>query len=204
MVFRSKIGLLAALAGLLMLSPHGATADDKTQMAATKGHLVTFDIKVNNGDYVNARDVMLVIEAAPGNENGVKQASLKGPGKVELPEGRYKITAQLMETRVEDSLEVVGPATHTVSVTTGFATLKWITDIGRKPIKDDVQWRILTYKRYENNERRVIANLTGSQPRLALPGGWYIAEGSYKGQIKRLAIEVTNGVQYDYVLCANC
>lgn len=207
MVFRMKIGLLAAFAGLLMLSPNGVTADektDKTQVAVSQGHLVTFDINVNNGDYVSAKEVLLQIEPMAGNKNAALRASLKGPGKVELPEGKYKITAQLLETQVEERFEVLGPTTHTVSVTTGFATLKWITNIGKKPIKDEVQWRILTYKRYENNERRVIAVLNGSQPRLALPQGWYIAEGTYDGLTKRLAIEVANGVQYDYVLCANC
>lgn len=222
MLFRQKVALPFAVAVALftldVADPGAARANEiqaneiqaegapsgpgDLQVAASPVHQVTIKVDVNNGDYVTAKQVVLKIEPAYGNDSDAR-ASLTGPGNVQLPEGSYKIVATLEQMRIEDRLQVGGPTTHTVAVQAGFATLKWIEQIGSKAIKDAVQWDILTYRKV-NGERQLIASLVGSQPRLTLPEGWYIAEATYKGKVKRLAIEVANGRQYDYVLCASC
>ncbi len=208
MYFRQKTALLAALAGVL-LSFNAAKAEEvpaspaAVQLAAAPVHAVTINVMVNNGDTVAAKQVVLEIQPAYGNDNTEAKASLTGPGKVQLPEGSYRIVATLEQMHIEDRMQVGGPTTHTVALQAGFATLRWIEQIGGKAMKNDVQWNILTYKKI-NGERQLIAALSGAQPRLTLPEGWYIAEATYKGRTKRLAIEVANGRQYDYTLCASC
>lgn len=217
MLFTQKIALPAALAAALFAFSAGnqnvVRAEEvpgqagfqpgELQLASSPTHPVTINVTVNNGDHVTAKLVVLSIEPAYGNDNDEARASLTGPGKVSLPEGSYRIVATLDGMRVEDRMQVGGPTTHTVAFQAGFATLKWIEQIGGKPIRDDVKWNILTYRKV-NGERQLITSLAGSQPHLTLPEGWYIAEATYKGKVKRLAIEVANGRQYDYVLCASC
>ncbi len=208
MVFRSKIGLLAALAGFILLTSTAGAAEAPTpagelQLAAATLHEVVFKIDVNGGDFVTAKEVTLSIEPAASNNNKEAKATLKGPGKVKLPAGSYRVVATVLDMRIEDKLTVGGPLTHTVAIKGGFATLKWIEKIGAKAIKDKVVWQILTYRKV-NGQRTLLSSPVGSQPRIMFPEGWYIAEGTYKGLTKRLAIEIANGRQYDYVLCSKC
>jgi len=208
MVFRSKIGLLAAFAGMLLL-PVSAGANEapapegQVQIAAATLHEVVLKINVNNGDTVTAKEVQVAIEPSAGNGNKEAKATLKGPGKVKLPAGSYRVVATLLDMRIEDKFTVGGPLTHTLAIKGGFATLKWIEKIGGKAVKDNVVWTIQTYKKV-NGKRQLLSSPAGSQPRIMFPEGWYIAEATYKGKTKRLAIEIANGRQYDYVLCASC
>lgn len=208
MVFPSKIGRLAAFAGFLLFAPSAGAnevpaPEAPLQLAAATLHEVVLKIDVNGGDTVTAKEFKVEIEPSAGNDNKEAKATLKGPGKVKLPAGSYKVVATYLELKVEDKLTVGGPLTHTIAVKGGFATLKWIEKIGSKAIKDNVVWQILSYKKF-NGKRQLLAQPAGSQPRVMLPEGWYIAEATYKGKVKRLAIEVANGRQYDYVLCASC
>jgi len=201
--FGRAVAVMAALALGQSLTAPIMAEETSVQLAAQTMHSVTIEVDVNNGDYVTAKEVKLSIVPAPGSDSETK-ADLKGPGKVQLPEGAYKITAELYQIRQDSKLTVGGATTHKVQIIGGFATLKWIHAIGGKAIKDGVVWRILYYKKNADGSRRLLADLVGSQPRIMLPEGWYIAEGTYKGQVKRLAIEVANARQYDYVLCASC
>lgn len=213
MAFSSYFGRAVAFVAALALgqslpvstiaAEQGTAEESAVQLAAQTMHSVTIEVDVNNGDYVTAKEVKLSIVPAAGS-NGDGKADLKGPGKVQLPEGAYKVTAELYQIRQDSKLNVGGATTHKVQIVGGFATLKWINAIGGKAVKDGVVWRILYYKKNADGSRRLLADLTGSQPRIMLPEGWYIAEGTYKGQVKRLAIEVANARQYDYVLCASC
>lgn len=208
MAFCSFLGRAAAFVAALALGQSLslstiAAEEGDVQLAAQTMHAVTIEVDVNNGDYVTAKEVKLTIVPAPGSDSETK-ADLKGPGKVQLPEGAYKVTAELYQIKVDSKLNVSGTTTHKVQIIGGFASLKWINAIGGKAIKDGVKWRLLTYKKNADGSRRLLAELVGSQPRLMLPQGWYIAEGTYKNQTKRLAIEIANARQYDYVLCASC
>jgi hypothetical protein len=208
MAFCSILGRVAAFVAVLALGqslPVSSIAAEPSsvQLAAQKMHSVTIEVDVNNGDYVTAKEVKVTIVPATGSDAEGK-ADLKGPGKVQLPEGAYKVTAELYQIKQDSKLTVGGATTHKVLIIGGFATLKWIHAIGGKAIKDGVKWRLLTYKKNADGSRRLLAELVGSQPRIMLPQGWYIAEGTYKGQTKRLAVEIANSRQYDYVLCASC
>jgi hypothetical protein len=211
MAFCSTFGRAAAFAAALIfcqslpvasISAEEGSGADGVQLAAQKLHAVTIEVDVNNGDYVTAKEVKLVIVPTSGGSE--PKADRKGPGKVNLPEGAYKVTAELYQIKQDSKLTVGGPATHKVQIIGGFATLKWITAIGGKALKDGVSWRILKYRKNADGTRALLATLTGSQPRIMLPEGWYIAEATHKGAVKRLAIEIANARQYDYVLCASC
>jgi hypothetical protein len=208
MVFRSKIGLLAAFAGLLLLTPFAGANEapapaGQVQLAAATLHEVQVKVDVNGGDHVTAKEFQIVIEPSAGNSNKDATAKFKGPGKAKLPAGTYRIIATYLDMRVEEKFTVGGPLTHTIAVKAGFATLKWIEKIGGKAVKDNVVWTIQSYRK-TNGKRTLLSSPAGSQPRIMFPEGWYIAEATYKGKVKRLAIEIANGRQYDYVLCASC
>jgi hypothetical protein len=211
MAFCSTFGRGAAFAAALIFGqsfPFASTiaeegsAAGEVQLATQKLHAVTIEVDVNNGDYVSAKEVTLFIVPTSGGSE--TKADLKGPGKVNLPEGAYKVTAELYQIKQDSKITVAGAMTHKVQIVGGFASLKWINQIGGKALKDGVTWRILKYRKNADGTRALLATLTGSQPRIMLPEGWYIAEASYKGAVKRLAIEIANARQYDYVLCASC
>lgn len=210
MAFCSIFGRAAAFAAALMLSQtypvaysqaEEADAAGEVQLAAQKLHAVTIEVDVNNGDYVTAKEVKLLIVPMTGSD---PKTDLKGPGKVNLPEGAYRVTAELYQIKQDSKLNVAGAMTHKVQIIGGFASLKWINQIGGKAVKDGVSWKILKYRKNADGTRALLATLTGSQPRIMLAEGWYIAEATYKGKTKRLAIEIANARQYDYVLCASC
>ena len=67
MVSRSPIGLLAAFAGLILLTSSAGAAEappvpNEVQVAAATLHEIVFKIDVNGGDYVTAKEVTLSIE----------------------------------------------------------------------------------------------------------------------------------------------
>jgi hypothetical protein len=208
MVFHSKIGLLAVFAGLLLLTPVAGASEapvpgGQVQLAAATLHEVVVKVDVNGGDHVTAKEFQIVIEPSAGNSNKEATAKFKGPGKAKLPAGSYRIVATYLDMKIEDKLTVGGPITHTIAIKGGFATLKWIEKIGGKAVKENVVWTIQSYRK-TNGKRTLLSSPAGSQPRIMFPEGWYIAEGTYKGLTKRLAIEIANGRQYDYVLCSKC
>lgn len=84
MIMRAKLGLLAAFASMFLFATDATRADDKTQVAVSQGHSVTIKVNVNNGDYVSARDVVMLIQPL----DSVKaQSDLTEAIRREAPEG---------------------------------------------------------------------------------------------------------------------
>ncbi len=126
--------------------------------------------------------------------------SLTGPGRVSLPEGRYVLRAQLDQLVIEERLSVQGPTNHVVVFDVGFATLALIPQIGANPYRRNVAWRVLTWRKDRNGNRKILAVLTGSRPRIALPEGFYMVEATHDGKLTKHTIEIDRGRTYDYTL----
>ncbi len=161
---------------------------------------VDININLNDGQTHRLSDVQLTIESASTDGNLPAPVSRTGPGRVSLPEGRYVLRAQLDQLVVEERLWVQGPTNHVVVLDVGFATLALIPQIGANPYRRNVAWRVLTWRKDRNGNRKVLAELVGSRPRIALPEGFYMVQAMHNGKVTKHTIEIDRGRTYDYTL----
>lgn len=174
-----------------------AKADETTQLAAKDTYKVTLSAALN-GDAKQAKNVTFTIKALGESKDPPK--TLTGPGSVDLVAGRYSITTTLQQLTVTEQVDVKGPVTYTAALKAGKATLAMITKIGGKPVKDEITWRVLTWKKDSKGNRQLITTVIGAQQMLLLPQGWYLLEANRNGKITKHTIEISNGRTYDYTL----
>ncbi|GAB5467063.1 MAG: hypothetical protein Kilf2KO_00930 [Rhodospirillales bacterium] len=161
---------------------------------------VEIDVNINAGQKHRLSDVKLTIEPYRKESDIEAPVSLSGPGKVSLPEGRYVLRAQLDQLVVEELFQVSGPTNHVVVLDVGFATLALIPQIGANPYRRNVAWRVMTWRKDRQGNRKLLAVLTGARPRIALPEGFYMVEATHGGTETRHTIEISRGRTYDYTL----
>ncbi len=184
--------ILILPAVLLMLAPIGGVA---AQLQP-----VEIGVNINEGQTHRLADVQLTIEPFAKEGGVAAPVSLTGPGKVSLPEGRYVLKAQLDQLVVEQSFFVKGPTNQMVVLDVGFATLALIPQIGANPYRRNVAWRVLSWRKDRNGQRKLLAVLSGARPRIALPEGFYTVEAVHGGKETRHTIEIDRGRTYDYTL----
>ncbi len=184
--------LMILPAAMLLLAPLGGVA---AQLQP-----VEIGVTINEGQTHRLRDVHLTIEPATKDSEIAAPVSLTGPGKVSLPEGRYKLKTQLDQLIIEQSFSVTGPTNEVVVLDVGFATLALIPQIGANPYRRNVAWRVLSWRKDRDGNRKLLAVLTGARPRITLPEGFYTVEATHDGQQTRHTIEISRGRTYDYTL----
>ncbi len=84
---------------------------------------------------------------------------------------------------------------------TGDVSLRLILQINGPTYKKEVLWKITTYHKNKNYRTVIFEDILSDGFEMTLPAGWYIAEATLaNGASKRLSIEVTEGLRYDYTL----
>ncbi len=141
-------------------------------------------------------DVAFTIERVQG---GVLQELRGGNAQVQLPAGRYRVRAAFGETEVEKDIVVDAANTrHTINLNAGEVQLNMIRGIGQAPIKDPIEWTIMTYGRDAKGNRHLVHQVTASTAQLTLPGGWYYVEARHGASLVKHTIEVTAGAAFKY------
>ena len=79
------------------------------------------------------------------------------------------------------------PVTRTVIFGLAEINIKMITSKGRKPVKDPIQWLMLTYVKGDADKGKEVANTTGPTASFTVPAGGYVVRANYKGVIVRTA-----------------
>lgn len=190
--FAGRCLLMILPAVLLLVAPLGGVA---AQLQP-----VEINVNINEGQTHRLRDVQLTIEPFSKEGDIAAPVSLTGPGKVSLPEGRYVLKAQLDQLVIEKKFNVNGPTQQVVVLDVGFATLALIPQIGANPYRRNVAWRVLSWRKDRNGQRKLLAVLTGARPRITLPEGFYTVEATHGGKATRHTIEISRGRTYDYTL----
>ena len=116
-------------------------------LAASDTHRVRIDAEVVPGAGPIRDGVQFTIESLTGNFRQTVVSEPVGPVQLDLPEGRYMVTAVYDTAVVRDDLYVDGVDDYlTVNLNAGWVELDLIHGVGR-PVKGDTQWVIETYGR---------------------------------------------------------
>jgi hypothetical protein len=141
-------------------------------------------------------DVSFTVERAHG---GVIEELRGDAAELQLPAGRYRVRASFGETEVERDIVVDAVNTrHTINLNAGEVQLNMIRGIGQAPIKDPIEWNIMTFGRDSQGNRHLLHQVVASTAHLTLPGGWYYIEAVHNGEKVKHTIEVTAGAAFKY------
>ena len=139
------------------------------------------------------------LDAGSGLE--VKALSESGPAEVQVPAGRYKVTATFGHTKVEEQVTVSnGGSRVQIALNAGTVFMKLLHNVGGKTYTTGVTWEILTYGKDASGKRHLLASSKQAQPKFVLPEGFYLARASTGTQHVKHTIEVTSGVTYKYTV----
>jgi hypothetical protein len=79
-------------------------------------------------------------------------------------------------------------------------SIKMITSKGRKPVKDPIQWEMLTYVKGKPDAGQRIDIVTAPTASFVVPAGGYVVRASYNGTTADLVVPLKAGQAYDYTL----
>lgn len=168
-------------------------------LASGDTHRVRIDAEVVPGAGPIRDGVQFTIESIGGGFQQTVTSEPVGPVQVDLPEGRYMVTAVYDTAVVRDDIHVDGVDDYlTINLNAGWVELDLIHGAGRT-VKGETEWLVESYGRMANGERKKMHQATADEPlRLALPGGWFVVTALHGGIATKHTIEVTPGVTYTY------
>jgi hypothetical protein len=79
-------------------------------------------------------------------------------------------------------------------------SIKMITSKGRKPVKDPIQWEMLTYVKGKPDAGTRVDIVTAPTATFMVPAGGYVVRATYKGTTADLVVPLKAGQAYDYTL----
>jgi len=121
--------------------------------------------------------------------------------KTKLKAGQYQVLAQSKSVRAKQTFTVgKDPVTRTVTLGTASVSIKMITSKGRKPVKEDIQWELLTYVKGEPQKGERVDLVTAPTASFTVPAGGYVIRATYKGVKADLVVPLQAGQSYDYTL----
>ena len=131
----------------------------------------------------------------------VEAKSVDGLAVVELPKGKYRVTATYREAQRNQDV-VIGdlPAHQVVNLKAGTVRMKAISNPGAKAIPSNLNWEVYTYGKDSNGNRRLITTSEKAQPTFTLPEGWYLTKVKRGAREVKHTIEVSPGITYKYTL----
>ncbi len=182
-------------------SSGGAAVD--TSKALSDNPNIVIDAVIANGAPVLQDVVSYRVERLEAGVPKEVVASYAGTeAALELPQGRYRVTATYGRTIVQDDITInAAPSSHTVNLNAGYIDLKMISHIGADPISTPIDWKILTFGKNYQGERELLHEIPNS-PRtfVVLPAGWYIVQAWEGSKLTKHAIEVVPGATLKYTL----
>ena len=104
-------------------------------------------------------------------------------------------------TKLEDFFTVGKTAlSRTIILGTASVSIKMITSKGRKPVKDPIQWELLTYVKGQPDKGERVDIVTAPTASFTVPAGGYVIRASYNGVTADLVVPLNAGQSYDYTL----
>ena len=189
---RKLFGFFAA--ALLALPTAASAADGALQTLSLSAVAASGAEPINDVHFA-----VTSLDAGSGLE--VKALSDNGPAEVQVPAGRYKVTATYGHTKAVEQVTVTnGGSRVQISLNAGTVFMKLLHNVGGKTYTKGVKWEILTYGKDSEGKRHLLAESGQAQPKFVLPEGFYLARASTGTQDVKHTIEVTSGVTYKYTV----
>jgi hypothetical protein len=175
----------------------------KAVWAATEAE-ITLDAAVGLNGKPLTEPVSWVITKLDKNGKPAKKPTLeeKSPVlKTKLKPGQYQVLATAQKMSAKQTFTVgKEPVVRTVTLGMADINIKMITSKGRKPVKDPIQWEMLTYVKGDADKGQRVHIVTGPTASFTVPAGGYVVRASYKGVTADLIVPLKAGQSYDYTL----
>jgi len=135
----------------------------------------------------------------PGKKPSVQEAA--AVLKTKLKPGQYQVLGQAKGMAAKQTFTVgKEPVVRNVMFGMSEISIKMITSKGRKPVKDPIQWEMLTYVKGKPDAGQRIDIVTGPTASFVVPAGGYVVRATYKGTTADLVVPLKAGQAYDYTL----
>ena len=135
----------------------------------------------------------------PGKTPAVQQAA--AVLKTKLKPGQYQVLGTAKGMSAKQTFTVgKEPVERTVTFGMSEISIKMITSKGRKPVKDPIQWEMLTYVKGQPDKGQRVDIVTAPTAHFTVPAGGYVVRATYKGTTADLVVPLKAGQSYDYTL----
>jgi hypothetical protein len=135
----------------------------------------------------------------PGKQPAVQEAA--AVLKTKLKPGQYQVLGQAKGMAAKQTFTVgKEPVVRNVMFGMSEINIKMITSKGRKPVKDPIQWEMLTYVKGKPDAGKQIDLVTAPTANFVVPAGGYVVRATYKGTTADLVVPLKAGQSYDYTL----
>lgn len=121
--------------------------------------------------------------------------------KTKLKPGQYQVLGQAKGMAAKQTFTVgKEPVVRNVMFGMSEINIKMITSKGRKPVKDPIQWEMLTYVKGKPDGGKQVDMVTAPTANFVVPAGGYVVRATYKGTTADLVVPLKAGQSYDYTL----
>jgi hypothetical protein len=135
----------------------------------------------------------------PGKSPAVQEAA--AVLKTKLKPGQYQVLGQAKGMAAKQTFTVgKEPVVRTVTFGMSEISIKMITSKGRKPVKEPIQWEMLTYVKGQPDKGERVDIVTAPTASFTVPAGGYVVRASYNGTTADLVVPLKAGQAYDYTL----
>ena len=135
----------------------------------------------------------------PGKTPTVQEAA--AVLKTKLKPGQYQVFGQAKGMAAKQTFTVgKEPVVRTVTFGMSEISIKMITSKGRKPVKEPIQWEMLTYVKGQPDKGERIDIVTAPTASFKVPAGGYVVRATYNGTTADLVVPLKAGQAYDYTL----
>jgi hypothetical protein len=191
--FLMAVGVSAA-AFLMVGNAANAAAEAEVTISATNGA----DGKAMT-EAVSWTITKLDKNGKPGKKPTVQEAS--AVLKTKLKPGQYQVLGQAKGMAAKQTFTVgKEPVVRNVMFGMSEISIKMITSKGRKPVKDPIQWEMLTYVKGKPDAGTRVDIVTAPTATFMVPAGGYVVRATYKGTTADLVVPLKAGQAYDYTL----
>jgi hypothetical protein len=188
------VGVSAAAFLMAGNGAHAATAEAEVTISATNGA----DGKAMT-EPVTWTITKLDKNGKPGKKPTVQEAA--AVLKTKLKPGQYQVLGQAKGMAAKQTFTVgKEPVVRNVMFGMSEINIKMITSKGRKPVKDPIQWEMLTYVKGKPDGGKRVDIVTAPTATFVVPAGGYVVRATYKGTTADLVVPLTAGQAYDYTL----
>jgi hypothetical protein len=135
----------------------------------------------------------------PGKTPAVQEAA--AILKTKLKPGQYQVFGQAKGMAAKQTFTVgKEPVVRTVTFGMSEISIKMITSKGRKPVKEPIQWDMLTYVKGKPGGGELIHTVKAPTATFSVPAGGYVVRATYNGTTADLVVPLKAGQSYDYTL----
>jgi hypothetical protein len=192
--FLLAVGVSAAAFFMAGNAAKAATAEAEVTISATNGA----DGKAMT-EPVTWTITKLDKNGKPGKKPTVQEAATVL--KTKLKPGQYQVLGKAKGMAAKQTFTVgKEPVVRNVMFGMSEINIKMITSKGRKPVKDPIQWEMLTYVKGQPDGGKRVDIVTAPTATFVVPAGGYVVRATYKGTTADLVVPLNAGQAYDYTL----